>query len=291
MAFLAFWPCYSLSEPYTYGSTNNAAAFGLSWGMSDATLGVPVVPGLDVSGVLYRYTAVKDPDDPMLVHVQNESADGDGYIFRETDDWSGLPGNTINKYVPVELTPISRWGDGSIEVEGDGEVANPSVIYTYRLDECFNAETTPGCPGYVDPARYTLDPVDVDIYDAMDDEAVRNAMTATDPDLYEEEEEDESIDADEEKATKDDFEKGLAASNNALTLANNVSQEAVISAMNISVNMSTYYSVSIQGGSYPQQNQLVDSTLPENGRGLRNGLAQQLLHEEMVDMQYRKLQF
>ena len=254
--------------------------------MNSYTLGVPVVPGMDISGVIYRYTAVKDPDDPMLVHVQNEDANGDGYIFRETDDWSGLPGNTINKYVPVELTPLQRWGQGSIEVEGRGEVQNPTVVYTYRLDECFSPEVTPGCPGYIDPSVYSLSQPDLEIYNAMDDQAVKDAMTATDPDLYEEEEKDESIEKDEEKATKDDFEKGLAAANNALTLANNLSQEAVISAMNISVNMSTYYSVSINGGTYPQNKDLADSILPENGRGLRNGLAQQLLHEEMVEMQY-----
>ena len=258
--------------------------------MSEYTLGVPVVPGLDISGVLYRYTTVKDPNDPMLVHVQNEDTQG-GYIFRETDDWSGLPGNTINKFVPVELSPISRWGDGSILVEGQGEVTNPRVVYTHRLDECFDPQTNPSCPGYVPPVSLLPDIPEVDIYNAMDDDAVNNALAATDPSLYEDEEDDESVKEEEDKAAEDAFEKGLAAANNALTLANTISQEMVIGAMNASVNMNTYYSVSISGGTYVEQNKLLDSQLPENPRGLRNGLAQQLLHEEMVQMQYTNFRF
>lgn len=291
VGFLAFWPCYSYSDPYTYGSTNNAAANGLSWDMSGAALGITSVPGIDVSGVLYRYTTVKDPDDPMLVHVQNEYADGGGYIFRETDNWSGLPGNTINKFVPVELTPLTSWGRGSIAVDGDGEVTNASVIYTFRVDECFDPQSSPSCDGYLDPNRFSLDQASYELYNALDDEAVRNALMATDPDLYEEEEEDESVESEEEKALKDDFEKGLAAANNALTMANAVSQAAVISAMNATANMQTYYTVTIQGGVYVERQRLVDSKLPENPRGLRNGLAQQLKHEEMVQMQYRNFKF
>ena len=51
---------------------------------------LPQQAGLTVGNVIYKYTAVKNEQDDMLVHVQNEDALGDGYIFRETDDWSGL---------------------------------------------------------------------------------------------------------------------------------------------------------------------------------------------------------
>jgi len=33
---------------------------------------------------------------------------------------------------------------------------------------------------------------------------------------------------------------------------------------------------------------LVDSEIPDNKKALRNNLAQQLLHEQMVNMQYNK---
>lgn len=254
--------------------------------MTSGVLGVPVVPGMEVNGVIYRYTATKDPNDPFTVTISNEDTNG-GYIFRETDDWSGVPGNTINKFVPVDLSPLSRWGTGSITTEGVGEVENPTVVYSFRLDECFNAEITPGCPGYIDPSLYQIAAIDPEIYDALNDQAVRDALEPTDPSLYNEEEEDESIEKDQEKATKDDFEKGFAASQNALTLANKISQEAIVSAMNATVNMSTYYVARMDGRAYPESNRLVDSQLPENRNGLRNGLAQQLLHDQMVDMQYK----
>ena len=250
---------------------------------------VPTAPGLEISGVLYNYTTVKDPSDPMLVHVQNEDTEG-GYIFRETDDWSGLPGNTIRKYVPTELTNISRWGDGSIEVEGQGEVTNPSVVYTYRIDECFDPQSNPSCPGYEPPVSLIPEVTLPDPYDAMDDGAVRDALAATDPDLYKDDEEEETLD-EEEEDKEGDLEKGLAAADNALTLASGVSQTQMLQAMNLATNVTSYYSVTISGGVYKEDTQLIDSKLPENKRGLRNGLAQQILHEKMIEMQYRNFSF
>lgn len=48
------------------------------------------------------------------------------------------------------------------------------------------------------------------------------------------------------------------------------------------------YGGSITGGYYPDAVTYQDKQLPENNRGLRNGLAQQLLHQQMVDMQYER---
>lgn len=48
------------------------------------------------------------------------------------------------------------------------------------------------------------------------------------------------------------------------------------------------YGGSITGGYYPDTVTYQDKQLPENNRGLRNGLAQQLLHQQMVDMQYER---
>lgn len=71
---------------------------------------LPQQLGLTVNSVIYRYTTEKNTEDDMLVHVQNENLLGNGYIFRSTDDWSGLPGNTINKTVPVGAIGIDYWG-------------------------------------------------------------------------------------------------------------------------------------------------------------------------------------
>lgn len=48
------------------------------------------------------------------------------------------------------------------------------------------------------------------------------------------------------------------------------------------------YGVSMSGGYYPDAAAYPDTQLPESRRGLRNGLAQQLLHEQMIDMQYNR---
>ena len=77
-----------------YGTTNNAAAFGLNWVMTNI---LPSQAGLEGNGLVYQDTAVKDPETGMIVYVQNEYADGSVYIFRNADDWTGLPGHTILK--------------------------------------------------------------------------------------------------------------------------------------------------------------------------------------------------
>jgi hypothetical protein len=93
---------------------------------------LPQQAGLTVGNVIYQYTTVKNTDDDMVVSVQNENAKGNGYIFKSSDDWSGIPGNTINKVVPVGNIDISYWGDGSIDWTGTGSVTDANVIYTYQ---------------------------------------------------------------------------------------------------------------------------------------------------------------
>ena len=92
--------CYSYSNDTVYGSTSNAAANGYRWVMTNV---LPQQLGLTVGNVIYQYTTVKNTDDDMVVSVQNENARGEGYIFRSVDDWSGLPGNSINKVVPAGI--------------------------------------------------------------------------------------------------------------------------------------------------------------------------------------------
>ena len=90
LVVLGCWAGYSYSEsiaPY-YGTTPNAAAGGNSWSMNNV---LPSgVPGLDIDLVIYQYTPIKETQDDMIVHIQNENANGTGYVFRESDDWSGL---------------------------------------------------------------------------------------------------------------------------------------------------------------------------------------------------------
>ena len=278
---MAFSASSSHSDPYSYGATGNAASDALSWAMNSI---LPNVPGLDISGVFYRYSIDKDPAADALVHVQNENALGTGYIFQETDNWSGIAGNTITRGVPVSNIPLRYWGLGSIEVEGEGTISNASVIYSYRVDECANPQSDPTCEGYEPPVQLVA-AQELDTYDALEDEAYAIASQKTDQEYQEDTGSTEEQSDDKERKAR--LERGLAASKNALALADGISQDAILSAMGYTSDMTVYYTAQLDGGSYADAPMLVDGKIPENKRGLRNGLAQQVLHEQMIDLQYQ----
>ena len=277
---LALWPSYSSCDPYSYGTTGNAASTALSWSMSSV---LPDIPGIDINGLLYKYTTVKDPDADMKVHIGNKNVDADGYIFRKTDDWSGVPGNTIVRSFPLSNIPAPQWGAGSIDVEGEGSVKDAVVIYSYRLDECYDEQSNPACPGYVKPIPVI--PV-VELYDVLEDE---DAMAAIDADTdFQYDEDGNLILSEEEKEEETRIEMGLTASANALTLFKTQGQDDIIMAINQQTNIAMYYNASINGGVYADTVGLADSEIADNKKALRNNLAQQILHEKMVDMQYNK---
>jgi len=277
--FLVALPSYCYSDPYTYGATGNAASTSLSWGMDNI---LPSIAGVDINGLMYRYTTVKDPDADMKVHVGNLNANGDGYIFRETDDWSGVAGNTIVKSFPVSNIPASNWGTGSIEVEGEGSVEDAVVIYSYRVDKCYDPQSDPSCAGYVKPMPELPEVV---VYDALEDDAVVEVLE-TEEFQYDE---DGKVIVDEEEEEEDTrIEMGLTASANALTLFKGQGQDDIIMSINQQTNIAMYYNANINGGTLNDAAGLQDGTIPENKKALRNNLAQQILHEQMVDMQYNK---
>ena len=274
---LALLPSYSYSNPYTYGATGNAASTSLSWGMDTI---LPSITGVDINGLLYRYTTIKDPDADMKVHVSNLNANGDGYTFRETDDWSGVAGNTIVKSFPVSNIPASNWGTGSIEVEGEGRVEDAVVIYSYRVDRCYDPQSDPSCAGYVKPMP---DLPEVVVYDALEDDAVTDTLE-TEEFQYDE---DGKVIVDEEEEEEDTrIEMGLTASANALTLFKTQGQDDIIMSINKQTNIAMYYNANINGGTLNDAAGLQDGTIKDNKKALRNNLAQQILHEQMVDMQY-----
>jgi len=276
---LALWPSYSSCDPYSYGTTGNAASTALSWSMSSV---LPDIPGIDINGLLYKYTTVKDPDADMKVHIGNKNVDADGYIFRKTDNWSGVPGNTIVRSFPLSNIPASQWGAGSIDVEGEGSVKDAMVIYNYRIDECYDEQSNPACPGYVKPVPVI--PV-VELYDVLDDDA---AMSAIEADEFQYDEDGNLILSEEEEEEETRIEMGLTASANALTLLKTQGQDDIILAINQQTNIAMYYNASINGGVYADAPGLADSEIADNKKALRNNLAQQLLHEKMVDMQYNQ---
>jgi hypothetical protein len=274
-ALLVAYSAVSYSSEYEFGYSNPVPMGGSSWGMSDSLFPVPSMEGVDINGVFYRYTAVKDRPDDFTVSVQNEAAVGGGYIFRETDDWSGRSGGTIQKFVPVPYSPVGDWGDGSIEQVGVGSVEDPLVLYSYRFD-----------PDRVQQqAQEAYDFSQVSTYDALNDRNVLAALAPTDPKLYESDEDEKEGDDTSEEESR--LETALAASENALTIGSQMTQAAMVKAMNIATNMNTYYASNIPGGVYKETTALVDSNIPDNKRGLFAVMGpQQKLHKELVDSQY-----
>ena len=279
MLSLVLLPSYSYSEPYTYGATSNAASNALSWAMDSI---LPSIGGVDINGLLYRYTTVKDPDADMKVHVGNHNASGDGYTFRETDDWSGVPGNTIVKSFPLSNIPASQWGTGFVEVEGEGTVKDAVVIYNYRLDKCYDPQSDPTCAGYVKPMPVIPEVI---VYDALEDDAVVDTLEAEE---FQYDEDGKLILDEEEEEEETRIEMGLTASANALTLFKTQGQDDIIMAINKQTNINMYYNAKINGGTLNDAAGLKDGTIADNKKALRNNLAQQVLHEKMVDMQYNK---
>ena len=270
--------CYSEE---VFGTTQNAATTGLNWVMTEV---LPQQAGLTVNSVIYRYTSVKQTEDDMLVHVQNQNAEAPGFIFRETDDWSGLPGNTINKAIPVANIPIQLWGDGSIEVEGKGEVTNASVLYSFQFDPCFDPQTNPSCPGYVDPFEMLMN--EIDVKDPLDDDLLQAELRRKlNLDAQEEDENERQRRRmkSEDKGDDDRLEAIMGIVNTSLLAAEASAKHAELAALN-SIPQ-TYFAV-VPDAKYEETVVLRDGRLPENKKGRRVEYAQQLLHEKMVDSQY-----
>ncbi len=263
MALLAVYSAASYSSDPIYGYSNNAAAGGSSWSMSESVLGVAPVSGLDISGVIYRYTAIKERADPFTVTVQNEHTGG-GYIFRETDDWSGKPGQTISKAIPIDYSPIRYWGDGEIATTGVGSVEDPQVVYTYRFIEPEVEQTVPALPA---------------LYSVLDDPYAQTAAVDREKFLKD----DEEVSKDDEEVEKEDMEKALATGDADLNMA--IGQTGMIAAMN-PVTMHNYYAMSIPGGVYQETVILQGGEIKDNRRAFRS-MANDRLHTEMVEGQWK----
>jgi hypothetical protein len=244
---------------------------------------LPQQTGLQVNTVLYRYTTIKDAEDPLLVTVQNENAVDGGYIFRETDDWTGLPGNSIFKVVGVGGQPIEYWGDGEIVWEGVGDVVDPSVIYTYQYDTCFDPQSDPSCPGY----RVEIPDIpSVEVVDPLDDTFVQDEidreMTMRDED--EDERERQGVAKEEDAEEEVDLETVLGIANRSLQNAQDTARHNQVMAMNAFTNV--YYD-QLPDTVYNETIQLKDAALPRNNRGRRLQFAQDLLHDKLVKSQYK----
>lgn len=266
-----------------FGVTQNAASFGYQWVMTNI---LPQQAGLQVNAVIYNYSVDKETEDDLLVHVQNENARGEGYIFRETDDWSGLPGSTINKNVAVPNIDISYWGLGSIETEGKGTVYDAGVYYSYQFDPCFDPQSNPSCPGYKAPVDLNFE--DASIYDPLEDDMVQNELDRK-ANLKQQKEDEERR---ERLRIVQELEEEKEGLESLLGIAEQYefSEEQILKHQQLMAlrGLPSSYLNSLVGGSYEDTITLKDKELPNNRRGLRVGLAQELKHQQLINLQYAK---
>jgi len=280
---LALWvllllPLYSFS--YDFGYTSNAAIYGNTWKMNTGTLGVSVEEGLDISGVLYNYTTVKNVVDDFTVTIESDKVGG-GYVFQEEHDWDGQYGGTVQNVIPLPYTPIEQFGDGRIRGTGTGSIEDVTILYMYRWDLCRNAQNDESCPNYIPPLPVI--PV-IEIYDALDDEFVEQATQKSDDKLLDKEE--EKRETEEEDEEKERLEIAMAATENALTIANTASQASLLRQINKATNINSYYVAQIQGGVYRDTTQLDGGKVVDNKLVFKS-LTQEQLHNEMIQEQYK----
>lgn len=251
---------------------------------------LPEPPGLFVDNVIYNYEIEKETGDLVIVNVYNKNADGSGYIFRETDEWGpgSLSGTQINKVVPLGSVHRDLFGEGGIDVEGPGSVTDANVVYTYRVEPCYDPQFDPNCPGYEIPMPVMPD-IDYGIYNALEngdadqDEWNPNNTNYEDDEQLSEEELAEK-EAEEEKDREERIEEALFEAGRVALFAQALAASQLKDSTQI--NLNNYTSKTIQGGTYNETITLRDTQLPDARSGLRNGLAQQLLHQKMVDSQY-----
>ena len=277
---------YSYSDTI-YGATNNAAENGLTWGMNG------VLPDhsspnvtLQINGLTYYYVMSKDESEDVQVYIRNKDTINGGYIFEEVDDWSGLPGNSIQKYFRFNGTDASQWGDGEITVDGNGTVSDPSVIYLYRMDIgeeeiiCTNPLVSPECPGYLDALYKYLESLeDVSVDDPYYDEWVQFQLE------QEVERDEEQVKSEESEESDQDIESIFRVDPEVGGLVDVELQDRILIELASPYAIEPYYEVTIVGGDYPDTLELNDKTLPDNNRALRQ-LASDAKHYSMVRSQY-----
>ena len=288
LAGLVCWASSSYSNSITpyYGTTGNAAADNaLRWSMGNV---FPEPPGVEVNGVIYSYTPNKLTEDDFKVTVGNEKVGG-GDIWSDTQDWSGKPGGIeVRRVIGLPNVPKALWGDGYIDTEGTGTVEDPYVVYSYKVNPCFDPQFDPNCPGYKAPVPPIVE-VTIEIYDATKDENVNLneeelVLIEANEEQLDKEKEEEEKEA-EEKLRQYRLEKAMSAVDASALFAENQRIQQMNQLVQAAVDLA-YISASIPGGDYKESVTLVDKKIEDNKKGLRNNLAQQLLHEKLVGMQY-----
>jgi len=273
--------CSSSVHAYTFGYTPNVAISGLEWTMTPTYLGADGIGGMDVSGVTYKYTPIKNKEDDYVVTLENDKVGG-GYVFQDVQDWSQREGGIeVRRTIALPYTPIAIFGDGRLKQEGTGSIEGADVRYIYRFDPCFDPQSNPSCPGYKKPPPPKLP--DIPDYDALQDESVAIAQAETDRKLLDDEQAEKEEDEEEDEES---LEFMLADVENAITMANEIAQSVILQQLNNVTNLTNYYVSTIPDNYYPDAVALQGGTIVDNRRALRS-LSQDARMNEMIEEQYK----
>ena len=273
---------YSFSvHAYSFGYTPNVAISGLEWTMTPTYLGANGIGGMDVSGVTYKYTPIKNKEDDYVVTLENDKIGG-GYVFQDKQDWSQREGGIeVRRTIALPYTPLAVFGAGRLKEEGTGSIEGADVRYIYRFDPCFDPQSDPNCPGYKKPKPPPLP--EIPDYDALQDESVAIAQAETDRKLLDDEQADKE---EEEEEEEESLEFMLADVENALTIANEIAQSVILQQLNNVTNLTNYYVSVIPDNYYPDAVALQGGTIVDNRRALRS-LSQDARMNEMIEEQYK----
>ena len=273
--------CSSSVHAYTFGYTPNVAISGLEWTMTPTYLGANGIGGMDVSGVTYKYTPIKNKEDDYVVTLENDKVGG-GYVFQDVQDWSQREGGIeVRRTIALPYTPIAIFGDGRLKQEGTGSIEGADVRYIYRFDSCFDPQSDPNCPGYKKPPPPPLP--EIPDYDALQDESVAIAQKETDRKLSKE---DQAEKEEDEEEDEESLEFMLADVENAIAMANEIAQSVILQQLNNVTNLTNYYVYTIPDNYYPDAVALQGGTIVDNRRALRS-LSQDARMNEMIEEQYK----
>ena len=273
--------CSSSVHAYTFGYTPNVAISGLEWTMTPTYLGANGIGGMDVSGVTYKYTPIKNKNDDYVVTLENDKVGG-GYVFQDVQDWSQREGGIeVRRTIALPYTPIAIFGDGRLKQEGTGSIEGANVRYIYRFDPCFDPQSDPNCPGYKKPPPPPLP--EIPDYDALQDESVAIAQKETDRKLSKE---DQAEKEEDEEEDEESLEFMLADVENAIAMANEIAQSVILQQLNNVTNLTNYYVYTIPDNYYPDTVALQGGTIVDNRKALRS-LSQDARMNEMIEEQYK----
>jgi hypothetical protein len=249
--------------------------------MTPTYLGANGIGGMDVSGVTYKYTPIKNKEDNYVVTLENDKIGG-GYVFQDKQDWSQREGGIeVRRTIALPYTPLAVFGAGRLKEEGTGSIEGADVRYIYRFDPCFDPQSDPNCPGYKKPKPPPLP--EIPDYDALQDESVAIAQAETDRKLLDDEQADKE---EEEEEEEESLEFMLADVENALTIANEIAQSVILQQLNNVTNLTNYYVSVIPDNYYPDAVALQGGTIVDNRRALRS-LSQDARMNEMIEEQYK----